>query len=198
MRKKLFSTICIIICIVLFTARYIQVNSPQVYKVKNSYYKQGDVVDVGKNILVNGNMDGYQITVVESKIWKWEKYLEYYKISFNDSEQIHHPERVYDVIIKIKNNNTSLTEDQGIHLMQFYIQSNSFLASVNQELLFANNPFLEKAIDIALKPETEKEIHLPFSLYKENFRKNIWNDLENYPFYFVATLYPEKKCIILE
>lgn len=198
MKKKIFSMIVIIVCCVLFTIRYIQVNSSQAYKVKNSYYEQGDVVEAGKNVLIDGNMEGYQIAVVESKVWEWEEYLEFYKIDFEDGKQMHHPERVYDVVVKVKNNNTTITEDRGIRLMQFYLQKSSFVTSINQELLFAKNPFLEKATDIALKPETEKEIHLPFSLYKENLRKETWNNLEEYPFYFVATLYPEKKSIILE
>ncbi|MGN1313592.1 MAG: hypothetical protein ACI4VG_01100 [Lachnospiraceae bacterium] len=50
---------------------------------------------------------------------------------------------------------------------------------------------------LALRPESEIRLRLPFALYKDNFKAKTWENLENQGLELVVTLYPVKKVISL-
>lgn len=55
------------------------------------------------------------------------------------------------------------------------------------------NPDLERIFMLALRPESEITLRLPFALYQDSFKARTWKDLENQELGLVVTLYPVKK-----
>ena len=102
---------------------------------------------------------------------------------------------MYDVEVTLKNNHAD--KDTGINLTELYVQGLAVCAGVDVNLCDIANPDLNGSYAIALRENSEMTIHLPFALYEENFRADIWDHLEDFDMYFVSTLYPVKKVIKL-
>ena len=153
-------------------------------------YSMGEEVEMQKDILINYTMEGYSVKVNQAEVLSYEEFLEKYHAK---DEYTYVPDKVYDVEITLRNINAA--NETGINLTEFYIQGLAVCASVETNLCDIANPELKGAYAIALRENSELTIHLPFALYKENFRTDIWSDLENFDMYFVATLYPKKKIV---
>ena len=155
-------------------------------------YQSGEKVKFGKDILMDYTMDGYSIRIDEAEILEYTDYVNKYQA---DDVYPNAPEQVYDVTLTLFNDGAA--EDVGINLYDFYIEGTGVCFSVNPELLNLSNPKLHGSYAIALRPDTEYQIHLPYNLLKDHFRPEIWNNLNDFCMYFVATLYPVKKTILL-
>lgn len=193
--KKQIKIVLICALLVFFTFTYVnrykmvnrEMQSPLIEE-----YHMGEEVEMQKNILINYTMEGYSIKVNQAEVLSYEAFLNKYNAK---DEYTHVPDKVYDVEVTVKNIHAD--KDTGINLTEFYVQGLAVCAGVDVNLCDIANPDLDGAYAIALRENSEKTIHLPFALYEENFRADIWNNLEDFDMDFVATLYPVKKIIEL-
>ena len=193
-RKKRRVAAAGVVLIVLSTAyirSYQSVNSKWSDAPVESY-SVGDCVAMEEDILMDGSMQGYSITVVESEVMEYLDYLEKYG---GEDEYTYAPDKVYDVTILLKNEDAA--EGTGINLWDFYIQGLAVYAGINTQLLDLSNPDLDGNIAIALRENSEMEIHLPFNLLETHFRENVWENLQEFPMQLIVTLYPVKKVVQL-
>lgn len=156
-------------------------------------YGIGEEVVMGKDLLINLTMEGYTLTVNEAEILTYEAFLEKYQ---GEDEYTYVPEKVYDINVTLKN--IDADDNTGINWNEFYLQGMAVVQSLDSNLYTIANPKVKGATSIALRKNTEMEFHLPFALIKENFRTEIWNDLNNFEMDLIATLYPVKKIVKLK
>jgi hypothetical protein len=156
-------------------------------------YEVGTEVSFGDNILMDFSMKGYSVIVNHAQVLTYEEFLEKYHA---EDEYTYVPEKVYDVNITLKN--VDADETVGVNIMDFYIQRLAISESVDLNLYTEVNPEMNGATSIALRKNSEIEIHLPFSLWKEHYSSYTWRHLAETPIDFVATLYPEKNVVRLK
>ena len=177
---------------VAYAARYRQVNQ-ELQGTPVEEYRIGEEVEMGKDFLINFTMEGYAVTVNRAEVLTYEEFLEKYSL---EDVYSHVPDKVYDVEVTLANKGAE--EGVGISLDEFQVQGPATGGSLDTNLLSMCNEVLEEGMTaIALRENTEMVFHLPFGLYEENFRKKNWENLDDYEMYFVATLYPTKKVILL-
>jgi hypothetical protein len=191
---KIRISIVIVCCLALFCAYgwRVQAVNAQLQNPEIQEYQMGDWIEFQDDFLINDTMKGYALTVNQAEILTYEQFLEKYHA---EDEYSYVPDKIYDVEITLKNINADDTT--GINLSEFYIQGVAVCAGIDTNLCSVANPDFGGAYAIALKTGTEVIVHLPFALYEENFRRDVWDDLERFDMNFVATLYPAKKVIYI-
>lgn len=183
--------VCLVVFSVVYVKSYIEVNS----KWKDApveVYEKNEKVAMEDDILQNYTMKGYAIAVTDAEVMEYEDYLKKYG---GKDEYTIVPDKVYDVTITLWNDGAE--DGVGIDFNEFYIQGTATISSINDQLLDLANPAFKGSTAVALRPNTEMEMHLPFNLYEDFFRKNVWENLDTFDMYLVATLYPTKKMIKL-
>lgn len=155
-------------------------------------YSLGEEVEMGQDILINYTMEGYSIKVNEAEVLTYEEFLEKYEA---EDEYSYVPEKVYDVEVTLRN--IDADEETGINVIEYYVQGLAICAGLDTNLWNVANPQLQDIYAISLRENSEMIFHFPFALYKDNFRDNTWNNLDEFDMNFVATLYPAKKVIAL-
>lgn len=156
------------------------------------YYQKTEEVYMEKDILMDFTMEGYSAAVNEAQVMDYSEFLEKYN---GKDEYSNVPEKVYDISVTIRN--ADAEDTTGINLTDFYIQGVAACESINMDLYHIANPQLANTYAIALRKNSEIELHLPFNLWEVNFRKKTWENLTDYPMFLVVTLYPVKKMISL-
>lgn len=189
--KKIVIGVLLVLLTFAYVVRYKAINQ-EIQEAPIEEYHMGEEVEMQKNILINYTMEGYSIKVNQAEVLSYESFLNKYQAK---DEYSYPPDKVYDVEVTLKNNNAD--KETGINLTEFYVQGLAVCAGVETNLCDIANPDLDGAYAIALRENSEMTIHLPFGLYEESFRRNIWEDLEDFDMYLVATLYPVKKVIYL-
>jgi hypothetical protein len=182
----------IVFCLILLCAygwRY-QVVNAQLQNPEIQEYDMGERIEFQDDFLINDTMKGYAITVNQAEILTYEQFLEKYHA---EDEYTYVPDKIYDVEVTLKNINAKDTT--GINLSEFYVQGVAVCAGIDTNLCSVANPNFKGAYAIALRAGTELIVHMPFALYEENFRDDVWDDLDHFDMNFVATLYPTKKVV---
>lgn len=187
----ILGVIAVVILVSFYIQRYRAVNQ-QLQSAPVENYRMGDQVSFEKNILINDTMEGYMVTVKKAEILSYKEFLKKYNA---EDEYTYVPDKVYDVEIMLKNEQAE--EGTGINLSEFYIQGSAVCENLEIDLCDAANPDLKGNDAIALRKNSEMILHLPFGLYRENFRADIWKNLQQFPMYLVVTLYPTKKIVSL-
>lgn len=182
--------ICIIVCIA-YRHRYQAVNA-QLKNPETQEYTIGELVEFQDDFLINYTMKGYALKVNQAEILTYEQFLDKYNA---EDEYTYVPDKIYDIEVTLKNINAEDTT--GINLSEFYVQGAAVCAGIDTNLCGVANPDFGGAYEIALRTGTEIIVHIPFALYEENFRDDVWDNLDNFDMNFVATLYPTKKVIHL-
>jgi hypothetical protein len=194
-RKRIIKLILLGIVGVLVTIVYVhqyKVVNQRVKAAPVKEYSMGEEVEMGQDILMNYTMEGYSVCVNQAEVLTYEEFLKKYNA---EDEYTYVPDKIYDVEITLRNKNAD--EETGINLSEFYVQGSAVSASIDTNLLSQVNPKLQGASAIALRKDSSVTIHMPFALYRDYFRKDVWEDLNDFNMNFVATLYPTKKVIHL-
>lgn len=179
-----------LVLIFLWGVRVVHVN--QKYPdVERKEYPQGEMVDLGRDVVFYDSMEGYEVRLDQAKIWNYQDLLNEHGIE-EVAEQFFAPEKIYLVEITIKNVNNTET---GINLGDLYIQSKSVYCDLDYALYYELNHLDTDAV--ALRENTEMRFLLPYNLRENHFRKNVWNHLEEYPMWLTVTWYPTKKILRL-
>lgn len=192
--KNIKIIIGIVICIIMFSAfgwRVEKVNS-QIKMPEKEEYDIGEWVKFQDDFLINYTMKGYELRVNETQVITYDEFLKKYNA---EDEYSYVPDKIYDVEITLKN--VDADDTTGINLSEFYVQDIAVCAGIDINLCSIANPDFGGAYEIALRKGTQIIVHLPFSLYEENFRKDVWDNIENRDMNLVATLYPTKKVVHL-
>lgn len=155
-------------------------------------YPMGEKVYPDEDILMDFTMKGYAFRVDKAEILEYQDYLTKYG---GEDEYTFAPDRVYDVTLTLYNENAM--DGVGINLQDIYISGKAWYASLNTLLLELANPKLQGSTAIALRENSEMQIHLPYGLNKETFRKENWENMNDMEANLIVTLYPTKKMIKL-
>jgi len=137
-------------------------------------------------------MEGYSIGVNEAQVMDYQDFLGKYQ---GEDEYSYPPEKIYDVSVTLKN--LGADDTTGINMMDFYISGLAVCADLNIDMYDLANPQLSGQYAIALRKNSELEIHLPFSLWEADYHRKTWNKLEEFEMNLVTTLYPVKQVISL-
>lgn len=183
--------LCIIVCIA-YGYRYQTVNA-QIKNPEIKEYNMGEQVEFRDDFLINYTMKGYALKVEQAEVLTYEQFLDKYNA---DDEYSYVPDKIYDVEITLEN--IDAQDDSGVNLSEFYIQGVAVCAGIDINLCDVANPNFGGAYQIALRKGTDMTVHMPFALYEENFREDIWRKLDEFDMDFVATLYPTKKIVHLQ
>lgn len=189
--KVILIGVLLLALVIAYIARLQAVNA-EFHDTAVISYRMGEEVAFGTDILMDGTMEGYTITVNRAEVLTYSEFLEKYQLPDIYS---YVPDKVYDVDVTIKNKGAD--PSAGINLLSFYVQGIAVCGGLNTNLFDEVNPDLEGIYAIALRDNSEIELHLPFGLWEYSFRTDIWNDLDDFKMDFVATLYPNKKIVHL-
>lgn len=155
-------------------------------------YSIGEEVKMEQDILINYTMEGYSISVNQAEVLSYKDFLKKYNA---EDEYSYVPDKIYDVEVTLRN--IDANDETGVNLSEFYVQGVAVCAGLDTNLLAQANPDLNGMYAIALRKDSSITIHMPFGLYEENFKKDVWNNLNDFNMNFVATLYPTKKIVHL-
>ncbi|EOS26840.1 hypothetical protein C806_00432 [Lachnospiraceae bacterium 3-1] len=194
-RKNLIKIILIGIIGVLLAIAYAQRYRFVNQKLKGApikAYSIGEEVKMEQDILINYTMEGYSIRVNQAEVLSYKEFLKKYHA---EDEYSYVPDKIYDVEVTLRN--IDANDETGVNLSEFYVQGAAVCAGLDTNLLEQVNSNLKGVYEIALRKNSSITIHLPFGLYEENFKKDVWSHLNDFKMNFVATLYPTKKIVHL-
>lgn len=194
-RTNLIKIISIVIIGVLLVMAYAQRYRFVNQKLKAAPVKEysiGEEVKMEQDILINYTMEGYSISVNQAEVFSYKDFLKKYNA---EDEYSYVPDKIYDVEVTLRN--IDANDETGVNLSEFYVQGVAVCAGLDTNLLDQVNPNLKGMYEIALRKNSSITIHMPFGLYEENFKKDVWNNLNDFNMNFVATLYPTKKIVHL-
>jgi hypothetical protein len=190
--KKIISISIIGVLLVLaYAQRYRTVNQ-KLKAAPVQEYSMGEEVKMDQDILLNYTMEGYSVSVNQAEVLSYKEFLKKYNA---EDEYSYVPDKIYDVEVTLRN--IDAEDETGVNLAEFYVQGLAVCVGLDTNLLDQANPDLNGVFAIALRKDSSITIHMPFGLYEENFKKDVWNNLNDFNMYFVATLYPTKKIIHL-
>ncbi|MBD5545230.1 MAG: DUF5028 domain-containing protein [Lachnospiraceae bacterium] len=194
-RTNLIKIISISIIGVLLVLAYAQRYRAVNQKLKAApvqEYSMGEEVKMEQDILINYTMEGYSVSVDQAEVLSYKEFLKKYNA---EDEYSYVPDKIYDVEMTLRN--IDADDETGVSLAEFYVQGVAVCAGLDTNLLDQANPDLKGMYAIALRKDSSITIHMPFGLYEENFKKDVWNNLNDFNMNFVVTLYPTKKIIHL-
>lgn len=194
-RMNLIKIISISIIGVLLVLAYAQRYRTVNQKMKAApvqEYSMGEEVKMEQDILINYTMEGYSVSVNQAEILSYKDFLKKYNA---EDEYSYVPDKIYDVEVTLRN--IDAEDETGVNLAEFYVQGVAVCAGLDTNLLEQANPDLKGMYAIALHKNSSITIHMPLGLYQENFKKDVWNNLNDFNMSFIATLYPTKKIIHL-
>lgn len=179
------------LCVLVFLGKkqYDKVNS-RFLPIQFQSFVLGQEVEMEKDILMNDTMEGYSITVESSKILTYENFLKEHGL---EDIYSHVPEKIYQLEVILRNKDA--VYGTGVNLSEFYIQRGAICASMDLNLYSEINSEIDGVFMVALRPDSEIRLQLPFALYQSNFRKNTWEHLEAEKLGLVVALYPTKKVV---
>lgn len=205
--KKVIFGIAAIALGVLVVIRIESVNKNITYPEIKEYGMQEEA-PIGDNIFMEDyeKMDGYSVTAEEVELLTYDEFLEKFQYDEETQGQLYekddmvYPEMVYNVKVKIKNNNKEDNPDKGIDFQNYVVYGEDFQLQISAQLYAVANPDMESGqMSFRLRPETEMEFYLPF--YFSPSRKIEPLQIEevlNSKLYLPISLYPEQRQIVLE
>ena len=152
------------------------------------YYSMGEFVEVGDNYIGKYNgLNGYGFRVDKFEIVDGDSYCQ--KLNYNGE----HGEKLALVSITLRNKGSQ----EGIWLTDLNLIGEDNYVGMNWDLLLLANPGLEGSTGIRLSPGMEYALVIPYDLFQKHFGRKTYNNIEEYPFCFVAAGYPEEQRIQL-
>lgn len=190
--KFSFCLIGISICLGIVFWRAELVNKAAGYPI-NKYYSRGEIVPMDKNVFedINVDMSGYSIGIVGAQFYSIEDYLkkyeideDEYKLQYGKSEI---PKKICEVTVKIENKDNT---QGGIDFWKWRLQGIDQYAQMESYLYRRTEPELNGSEAISMKINWSRDFVLPYALFEENFKEQVWNDIENYKMFLVVSEIP--------
>lgn len=193
MKKKVF-----IIVIILLSALYIF----RVYKVNSNLkketvqvYPKGEVVQVGKNFFGKSieDMDGYEVTVLDSEIIPTKKFLESHgeDPSIIDSDF----DYIYSIRILVKNKYNQFVGEKGIDFREYILQGTDYMLTMDSIAYKLANLKMDGQTKMSLNID---DVGMEFTLTYDISTKLYTSieKIEKDPPKLVICQYPEKKMLM--
>lgn len=193
MKKKVF-----IIVIILLSALYIF----RVYKVNSNLkketvqvYPKGEVVQVGKNFFGKSieDMDGYEVTVLDSEIIPTKKFLESHgeDPSIIDSDF----DYIYSIRILVKNKYNQFVGEKGIDFREYILQGTDYMLTMDSIAYKLANLKMDGQTKMSLNiDDVGMEFTLTYDISTELYTSI--EKIEKDPPKLVICQYPEKKMLM--
>ena len=205
--KKVIFGIAAIALGVLVVIRIESVNKNITYPEIKEYGMQEEA-PIGDNIFMEDyeKMDGYSVTAEEVELLTYDEFLEKFQYDEEAQGQLYekddmvYPEMVYNVKVKIKNNNKEDDPDKGIDFQNYVVYGEDFQLQISAQLYAVANPDMESGqMSFCLRPETEMEFYLPFYFSPSRKIESLQiEEVLNSKLYLPISLYPEQRQIVLE
>ena len=183
MNKRLKKILIILGCLIGIAVVVLSVK--RITYINNKYpnppivvFKQGEDIQ-GSNL---------KIKVVDSDIMDKEVFEKNYaEFDENpDNEQLMNQEmKVMVVKFNVENNGDKISR---FVFANFIAQSGGWSNGWNLEMYRKINDYNENSIEV--KPGESKELKLVYCMYKSQFKKSHWNNLESRKFYIIMSSYP--------
>lgn len=198
-RKSRDITLFIIISIfiIVWTCQYVQVN--QFYKnntlLEKEYYLMGENVDFEEDFLsLYQDAKGCTICLNAFEIVSFQEFINNRGIVV-DNRQTRIPEKLALIDIELKNESE---EKVNFYLPSFDLYGIDSNPQLDSELLPVINHAFRGSWDFTLSAGDICTITLPFMLFKDCYRKSVWNNFEAYPFFLQVTAFPTAKYIQIQ
>lgn len=205
--KKVIFGIAAIALGVLVVIRIESVNKNITYPEIKEYGMQEEA-PIGDNIFMEDyeKMDGYSVTAEEVELLTYDEFLEKFQYDEEAQGQLYekddmvYPEMVYNVKVKIKNNNKEDDPDKGIDFQNYVVYGEDFQLQISAQLYAVANADMESGqMSFRLRPETEMEFYLPFYFSPSRKIESLQiEEVLNSKLYLPISLYPEQRQIVLE
>ena len=148
--KKVIFGIAAIALGVLVVIRIESVNKNITYPEIKEYGMQEEA-PIGDNIFMEDyeKMDGYSVTAEEVELLTYDEFLEKFQYDEEAQGQLYekddmvYPEMVYNVKVKIKNNNKEDDPDKGIDFQNYVVYGEDFQLQISAQLYAVANPDME-------------------------------------------------------
>lgn len=203
MKKRGILLIVVILLAIVSVVRITSINGKE-KNIVQEYYKMGEEVEIGKNIFLDDieNADGYTITVESAELLDYVEYLEKYDIEkemadsiFGEETNVSFPEKIVDVMIKVKNTNTEDDYEKGIVVYGYLLADKDCRLKITLDLFYLANPTVTSSI-FGLRAGTEKEFSVPFYFHtKDKVDPISEKRVLNGNFSLAVSLYPVQKNI---
>ncbi len=195
MKKKIIITIILFIIFSVWCVNFINLNK-KTEAIPEVIYPMNTFVEY-KNSFFNSskreNKNGYSIMVLDAEVIEYNEYVKKHKLKINNGEDVFVPKYVYDVKVKIKNENN---KKHGIDMYFTTLNGVNFSMHINDVLWAALYPQLYGSNSFSIKPESEMEFHFPYCVDNEEYEKIIDKEyFLNNKFYLSVSEYPESQKI---
>ena len=189
MKSKLIVISISMLIFALYLIRVVYINT-NTLAPKVTTYKVGDEVPIENDYFNSSDekMDGYTITVLDSKIVSIDEFQAEHAEFVNEL----HADNIYLVKVLVKNIDNKLEGRAGIDFGHYMIQNGSFMNIVSRDAYpFVNN---FDTLAFSLRYGSEMEFILPFNI---NSRYIDIDKLETEFTDLVVSLYPHQKIIYI-
>lgn len=189
--KVIISIITCISLISIYCVRIAHISKKDFYP-KTIIYNFGTEVDFEKDFFdsIQDSAPDYSITVLDKELMNREKFISVYNINEEDVPAFF--SHIFLVKARFHNNNDVISQKSGIDLSHFMLQESECMTFAYREIIPTINNISTYAF--SLMPNTDEELLIPFFInpkYISPERLTKGNPT------LVITLYPNKKCILL-
>lgn len=193
MKKKVF-IIVIILLSALCIFRIYKVNS-DLKKETVQVYPKGEAVQVGKNFFENSieDMDGYEVTVLDSEIIPTKEFLE----SHDENPSIIDDsfDYIYSIRILVKNKYNQFVGEKGIDFRQYVLQGTDYMLTTDSIAYKLANLKMDGQTKMSLNiDDVGMEFTLTYDISTELYTPI--EKIEKDPPKLVICQYPEKKMLM--
>ncbi|SHH71014.1 protein of unknown function [Clostridium collagenovorans DSM 3089] len=193
MKKKVF-IIVIILLSALCIFRIYKVNSGLKKEIVQVYPK-GEAVQVGKNFFKSSieDMDGYEVTVIDSEIIPTNKFLESHgeDPSVIDSDF----DYIYSIRILVKNKYNQFMGEKGIDFREYVLQGTDYMLTMDSIAYKLANIKMDGQTKMSLNiDDVGMEFTLTYDISTELYTS--LEKIEQDPPKLVICQYPEKKMLM--
>ncbi len=174
-RKKRGLFLCLFLAVAaLWGWQVVRVNR-QYPDVTRETYPLGQMVDLEDDVVYYDDMEGYSVRLNWAAVWEYQDLLDAYELGTVD-EPFGAPERLYLLDITLVNTDNA---EGGILLGDWYIQSLYETYDLDSAVFYAINQLDTE--DVALRPNSEMEFLIPYSLRESRFPKKPGISWKNTP-----------------
>lgn len=128
------------------------------------------------------DLNGYHIRADSYEIRDFEEYVQQTGITPTKIKET--PDKLVLVSVTLVNESDN---PNPVILTEMKLHGVDSVTFMSAEMLTKVNPILEGDIGIALSPETECQLILPFGLYEQSYSRRTWRNIVDYQLYLQVT-----------
>lgn len=195
---KIALVACVFCLTTVWIIRYHQIN--QFYKAHTikaeKFYSMNENVAFEDDFLaLHEAAKGHFICVNNLEIVAFTDYINCMGISINTRETAI-PEKLALISVRLQNTEGETSDIFFPNFSLFGVDSNP---QFDYELFHSINPFISKnSWHISIPKGSDCDLILPYMLFENEYKRSIWENWNQYPFFLQITAFPTAKYIRLE